>query len=170
MDAEPGHSLIAWTVRACVVLYALAVRQYVFHGVKNPAANPSVYRTHWTLAWLLCVLHVVCAFHFKHGWSHGAALTHTATVTERGVGINWGGGLYFNYLFLIWWGMDVLRLHRRLTTWSSPSLHVVSAFMMINATVVFGPRWWIIPVSAFVLLLLSELRFRSDGGDEIELP
>src|SRR5687768_15263236 len=51
----------------------------------------------WTIACLALLAHVTCAFAFYHQWSHAAAYRHTAEQTAAMTGMNWGGGLYFNY-------------------------------------------------------------------------
>jgi len=144
METEPGLSLILWTVRISVALYVVALYRFL-NCPKSDSGSDRVYRMTWTAAWLMCVVHVICAFHFQHHWNHSAALQHTADMTERVVGIHWAGGLYINYLFLIWWGIDVARLWLKPAKKPTIAFHAVAMFMMINATVVFGPTWWWIP-------------------------
>ena len=167
MSPDTGEYLILWTARASVACYVAALWCWLFAGVRqrrsdSAAVGPAdrVYILFWSGAWLLCVLHVVCAFQFRHHWVHSAALQHTAEMTERVVGINWGGGLYINYVFLICWGVSSVRSLRIL---GHPSLrrpvfetymHGFAAFMMFNATAVFGPWWWWIP-SIIVVALVS---------------
>ena len=170
MDTEPGRSLILWTVRISVALYAAAVCLR-FSQPSKTNARLHAYRVTWLLSWIFCVVHVICAFHFQHRWDHSAALEHTANMTHRVVGIHWGGGLYINYMFIGWWGANALNLLRRHDSLGghqseSPqtdvAMHAVAAFMMFNATVVFGPRWWIIPAAALILLLTTQ-RIRDIG-------
>ena len=78
-------------------------------------------------------------------------------MTERVVGIYWSGGLYINYVFLAVWGADAVTQFRRHT--SSKVMHYVAAFMMFNATVVFGPVWWIVP-TIILICVLGFVRFR----------
>ena len=61
----------------------------------------SAARLAWTVACVGLLAHVAFAFHFYHGWSHGAAYRDTARQTDEVVGLNWGGGLYVNYALLI---------------------------------------------------------------------
>jgi hypothetical protein len=61
------------------------------------------------------LLHVVCAFHFYHQWSHGVAYADTARQTAEFSGWNWGGGLYLNYLFTLVW------LSELIWSWNSPT-------------------------------------------------
>ena len=115
-----------------------------------------VYRMAWLSSWIFCLIHVVCAYHFQHQWSQTAAIIHTAEMTERVVGLYWSGGLYINYLFLTVWGIDCVRLFRQKPGLHPATMHAVAAFMMFNATVVFGPRWWVIPVGGLLAALLIQ--------------
>ncbi|HIK96231.1 MAG TPA: hypothetical protein EYG03_30175 [Planctomycetes bacterium] len=159
MDTELGRNMILWTVRLSVALYVLAVWRCVSavpFGVADRRQTVA-----WSLSWLLCMVHVMCAYHFEHHWSQQAALKHTAEMTERVVGIDWGGGLYINFLFLGWWGVDVYRLIRRRTQRTAGILQGAAAFMMFNATVVFGPPWWIIPTVVFACAATVRFRHRA---------
>ncbi len=73
-------------------------------------------RLAWTIGCLSLLVHVACAFHFYHGWSHDAAYRETARQTSEVTGLDWGGGLYINYAFVTGWVIDVgscfLRLRR----------------------------------------------------------
>ncbi|MEZ6132997.1 MAG: hypothetical protein R3C59_30365 [Planctomycetaceae bacterium] len=153
MDTEPGRSLILWTVRISVALYVVALFRFL-QNRQSDRRSDGIYRNTWSAAWLMCVIHVICAFHFQHHWDHSAALQHTAEMTERVVGLHWAGGLYINYLFLTWWGIDVIRLWTKPADKPSVALHAVAVFMMINATVVFGPAWWWIPLGIVAVGLL----------------
>ena len=160
MDSEIGELLLLWTVRCSVACYVIALWRWLFVERLPDIA----YRRFWMAAWLLCVTHVVCAFHFRHHWDHDVAIQHTAKMTEDVVGIRWGGGLYINYVFLVCWGFSAVgsrwpmpaiqRLAGRLTT----GMHAFAAFMMFNATVVFGPAWWWIPMG--LVLTMFALGYR----------
>jgi len=63
----------------------------------------------WTAGWALLVLHTLFVFHLVHGWSHHVAYVHTAERTQAVLGIDWGGGLWFNYAAIVIWGIDVIR-------------------------------------------------------------
>ena len=62
------------------------------------------------LLWLagagLLLVHLLAAFHFKHAWSHAAAHADTARQTREFSGLDWGGGLYLNYLLILVWLAD----------------------------------------------------------------
>jgi uncharacterized membrane protein len=104
----------------------------------------------WTAGCVAFLLHVAAAFHFVHHWSHDAAYAETARQTNEVVGLNWGGGIYFNYLFAAVWLGDVI------WWWHNPATYLARprwiewlvqgflAFIVFNATVVFGHgpiRW-----------------------------
>ncbi len=106
--------------------------------------------------------HVASAFQFQHGWSNAGAYAHTAAKTAEFSGIDWGGGLYFNYLVMFVWASDAA------WWWIAPESYrqrpaavnrlVVGfiLFIAFNATVVFGsgvPRWVALAVSAGLLVL-----------------
>ena len=60
----------------------------------------------WTVGAVAALGHAAAAFHFRHGWRQQAALTETARQTAALTGLDWGGGLYVNYLFLAVWTAD----------------------------------------------------------------
>src|SRR5262245_50745387 len=64
-------------------------------------------RVLWTAACILLWIHAACAFQFVHHGSHAAAYAHTARQTAQVIGLDWGGGIYFNYLLMILWAGDV---------------------------------------------------------------
>ena len=160
MDTELGRNLILWTVRISVAFYAVAAWQFLFLRTESDETRRLADRRYtllWMASWCFCVIHVLCAYHFEHHWTQIAALKHTAEMTNRVVGINWAGGLYVNYIFLSYWGFDVVR--RLLTgSRSSIAMHLVAAFMMFNATVVFGPRWWFLPAGLFLCAIATNLK------------
>jgi hypothetical protein len=86
----------------------------------------------------MCLLHVAVAFHVAHAWSHNAAWEH---VDQTG---GFGAGLYANYLFVAVWVADViwawvsLGCYLNRPRWVSWCVHGFMAFMVFNATVVFG--------------------------------
>jgi hypothetical protein len=144
-----GEDLTRWTIRLALAAYAGRLAW----GLTRPAAPhaDSASRIAWTGACLFLWLHVACAFHFHHGWSHLAATTQTARDTARVTGIDWGGGIWFNYALLGLWTADVLlwwiapARHRRRSRTLETAWQSFVAFMAFNATVVFeeGPIRWV---------------------------
>lgn len=116
-------------------------------------------RSSWTAGAILNLLHALSAFTLIHGWSQAVAMEHTAEQTQSVIGISAGYGLYVNYAFtllwiadaVIWWSVGINWPYRsRARFWAT---HLVFAFIVFNATVVFGPWWWT-PVTAIVALVL----------------
>jgi hypothetical protein len=97
---------------------------------------------------VLFLAHVACAFEFQHDWSHAAAYAHTAKRTAEVTGWSWGGGLYFNYLTALLWSLDaVVCWCWARGRWAPPRPYRLAAggflaFMIVNATVVFGAPFW----------------------------
>ena len=152
MDSEPGRSLILWTARSGVACYLLAIWVRCSRRRQLPGQH-TAFPGLWTVAWLLMMAHVGCAYHFEHRWSQAAAVRHTAEMTERVVGWYWSGGLYINYVFLLAWGIDALSGILRYSSGSAFTMHAVAAFMMFNATIVFGPPWWVAVAGLFLVAL-----------------
>lgn len=96
----------------------------------------------WSLAAAMLVVHIVFAFGLAHGWSHGAAVRHVAATG----GFGWG--IIVNYVFAAVWLADAA------WWWATPAgyaqrprrvgyvVHGFLAFVVFNATVVFGPPRW----------------------------
>ena len=93
---------------------------------------------------LLCAVHIVIGMGHHHHWSHASALEETARQTASVYGVEWGGGVYVNYLFVALWLAYLWR-------WWTPAGDAVPQsaaliwglraffFMVIfNATVVFA--------------------------------
>lgn len=147
-----GKILTLWVIRAAAVLYVTSVTAWLLR-------HDRMARLIWTAACLLYLAHVACAFQFYHHWSHRAAYEQTARQTAQVVGFDWGGGLYFNYLFTAAWVGDVawwwkgLVVYRDRPLWIQTTIHTFFAFMFFNATVVFAAGWtrWL-GVAAMVAL------------------
>jgi hypothetical protein len=101
-------------------------------------------RLAWSLGWLMLLVHFALAFGLAHGWSHAAAVEHV-----REVG-GYGEGITLNYLFAAVWFLDVAWWranpagHAKRSPWIAWAIHGFLLFVVVNATVVFGPperRW-----------------------------
>ena len=113
----------------------------------------------WTAGCVLVWAHVICAFGFVHHWSHDEAYESTARQTGETIGLAWGGGIYFNYLFMlvwagdaIWWRWAPASYHNRPAI-TSAVVHGYLAFIMFNATVVFEEGWLRYAALALTLIL-----------------
>jgi len=148
-----GELLTRWTVRIAMMLYvaSLATR----------GCAPKSSRIAWTAGCVAYFLHVAAAFASFHDWSHEQAYAFTARQTSDVVGIDWGGGLFVNYLFTLvwmsdatWWWLNAERyLHR--PRWLDWSVHGFLGFIAFNATIVFATgfsRW--LGIAACGLLLV----------------
>lgn len=148
----------AWLAFSLYVAGALA-------GLRQPAGR--AFRWLWLVGAVVLLVHLLVAFHFKHDWSHAAAYADTARQTREVTGLDWGGGVYFNYLLVLAWLADaVVRwsasddlLSRSLR--ARQGLAAFYAFMWFNAAVVFvrSPMRWV-GVVAFVLLAVAAWRAR----------
>ncbi|HEY0550032.1 MAG TPA: hypothetical protein VGF13_10560, partial [Verrucomicrobiae bacterium] len=73
---------------------------------KAGARPASLSRFIWLAGCVFFVLHVIAAFQFFHHWSHDVAENATRWQTIERTGLNFGGGIYFNYLFGLAWLAD----------------------------------------------------------------
>ena len=157
------ESFVRWTVRLSVFCYL------AFCLLKLAPAASQDYRLKqirwiWTLGLVFFLLHFASSMGLAHDWSHANAVEHTAEQTESATGWKWGGGIYFNYLFALIWLFDVAMWYKAGPSWLENrtyqiGLHSFFAFIVFNATIVFGPRyWWAIGglfLVALVLLLFG---------------
>lgn len=151
-----GDRVIALTAQFAVVGYLLTL---LLTARRSGERSSRMEAMIWTLGFAGLAAHVVAAFHYLHHWDHAAALKHTAQRTAEVTGWNWSGGLYINYLFLAFWLVDVVRIWLEALQLRAPaskawrrSVHGVFAFMMFNATVVFGPVHWVVAAVVFAVL------------------
>lgn len=113
----------------------------------------------WTVACAFLWIHVACAFHFHHHWSHADAVAHGAEQTRKVVGFAFGEGIWTNYLTMslwltdvAWWWLAPAAFSRR-PKWIEIGWQSYLAFIGFNATVVFASgiiRWG--TVAAFAII------------------
>jgi hypothetical protein len=161
MDDDLGRLLIAWTARLAVAGY-LARLAFDAAGRSDPVGQ-RLARGCWTVGLACLLLHVAAAFQFQHHGSHAAAWEHVRERTRALTGWDSGVGLFVNYGFTLLWVVDC-GLWWRSLAWSRPrlaywSVQGIFAFLMLNATVVFGPRGWI-PVGMLAAIGLAVLAMR----------
>jgi len=99
-----GQLLTAWTIRAALICYVAYLGGWL---TVRSIHWPAVARWIWTIGCALFLGHVACAFHCFHHWSHAAAWHDTAEQTRLLLGVSFGDGIYFSYLFGILWLFDV---------------------------------------------------------------
>jgi hypothetical protein len=98
----------------------------------------------WVLGCLSFLIHVAAAFHFYHHWSHVQAMEDTRRQTKELTGLDYHGGLWFNYAFGVVWVADCLAwcwdgsgFRARHRVWHL-AVQAWFLFMIFNATVIFG--------------------------------
>lgn len=157
----PGTLLTIWTIRLALACYVGTLACLM---VDNRAAWQRAARGLWTAACGLFVLHVFCAMHFTHHWSHASAFAKTARATQELLGVAVGEGIYFSYLFLLLWVADVAWLwlaparYLARPRWTSWAVHLYLGFIAFNGAIVFeaGPtRWAGIVACAGLAMLLA---------------
>jgi hypothetical protein len=114
----PGPLLTRWTIRLALACYIAFLAGEL--TAKRPRSK--TFRLVWALGCVLFTLHVACAFHFYHHWSHTAAWQHTAQRTAAIIGYPFGDGIYFSYAFLALWWIDVLWLVVSQSGMSNPAV------------------------------------------------
>lgn len=156
---EWGESLTRGLAQLAVICYLLRVLLDLWG---SPARAVACWkRGAWTAGCAALWLHVAAAFHFIHQWSHAEAIRQTAEQTRQLTGWAWGGGVYINHAFALLWLMDVVGWWRGGLEFDTRSsvrfwmIHAIFAFMMFNATVVFGPVHWRYIGLAFAGLLIA---------------
>lgn len=149
----PGEAIVRWTARLAAAAYLARVSMDAI--VPRNERFQRWNRLIWIVGCAIFLAHIVSAFHFYHGWSHAAALEHVRTQTQRLTGFDSGFGLYLNELMAVWWTVDAACWAQNLR-WPENrenywSLQVFFAFMMFNATVVFGPRRWVFVIFGWLV-------------------
>jgi hypothetical protein len=142
-----GDDLVRLTVRLSLIYYALALTIMLLlrpAGWSAATMGGRLARWSWTWAWLIYVVHVACAFHFYHHWSHADAIRHTAEVS------GFGPGIFASHFFTLAWGFDVgawwltPSWYASRPVWIDRALHAFMLFIVFNGTVVYetGPIRW----------------------------
>ncbi len=158
------------TIWITIAGYAIGAAHLISH--RRQEWEP-VARLAWTVGCLSLLVHVALAFHYYHGWSHTSAYRETARQTAEIFGMNWGGGLFINYVLISAWVIDVVwwwvwpDAYRRRPRSITAAWHGFLIFMFFNATVVFetGPLRWIgASLCAGLALLWWRQPQQSPGG------
>jgi hypothetical protein len=145
----PGidHPLITETALAAVLFWGLAVAgmlQLTPEEWSSGSARRAIVRLFWGIGWVTMLVHTAAAFHIGHGWSHAEAFRHT----EETAGV--GEGIFVNYLVVLVWGVDAAWFvgfpssYTRRPRWVGWVVHGFLAFIVFNATVIYGrefARW-----------------------------
>jgi hypothetical protein len=170
-----GQLLTKWTIRLALGFYVAFLAGWLV--VRSPRW-PYVARWLWTAGCACFVLHVMAAFQFHHHWSHASAVAQTAKETKELMGVAFGEGLYFSYLFLAVWVLDVAAwwllgdayLHR--PRWLAGLVHGYLGFIALNGAIVFEAgvtRWVGLVACAALVALLVTRRGTSSNPDRHQL-
>jgi hypothetical protein len=164
-----GDELIVWTVRVGMICFAAVLAGWA-SGVCRLQTVRGMRRL-WSIGWGLMLGHFLAAFHFHHGWSHAHAVAETARKTFELIGWEFGGGVYFNYLFLLGWGMDVAlwwlgKEQASWYRWVRPILVAYLVFIALNGVVVFKDGWlrWAGVATTVAIVSLWIRRWPRRGG------
>jgi hypothetical protein len=156
----------AFVTRATVWLALLCYATAVVLEARRKNRMERLSRILWVAGCVFFLAHVAGAFHFYHHWSHAAAEEDTRRQTLERAGVNFRGGIYFNYLFAaIWfidcpgWCLNGKLLHECSRSWRFV-LHGFFLFMIFNATVVFG-MGWSRPAGVILCLVVLVALFRA---------
>lgn len=151
-------------------LASWAAGELLLSGVRRPSQA----RLAWSIGALALAVHLAFAMHFKHDWSHAAAVADTARQTAGKFGMNWGGGVWFNYALAAWWLLDAAWAWRSPGSWAGVSRWRTARrgfflFMWFNGAVVFptGPVRW---VGLALCLLVAAAWWRDRRPDAAQPP
>lgn len=161
MPLTLGFCLIRLTI--CLAVAAWLLRVFVEASGRSFAARDRLIRWSWLIGALACVAHVVFAMGIGHCWSLANAMRHTAMETRRVIGVELPWSVFVNFGFVAWWLVDAVREFRSREVRSLGALrHGIWLVMMLNGTVVFGPRYWLwIAMPCVVAFAIVTWRSRS---------
>ena len=159
--------LVLWTARVAALAWLCSWVVRLSDRASRPQRLSLVLTTAGCLVYLV---HVVAAFALVHDWRHAQAWEQTARETRAVTGIDWGGGVWFNYAFTLLWPVNVARwwwewlCGRRWPRWAAIAMETFLAFIIVNATIVFGPKWWwaVYAAAGFGLGMQRRLAARRD--------
>lgn len=161
-----GFWLIRLTIWLAVAAWLLRV---LIEASDRPfATRDRVIRWSWLIGAIACVTHVIVAMGFGHCWSLANAMRHTAMETRRVIGVELPWSVFVNFAFVAFWLVDAVREFRSREVLSLGAVrHGVWLTMMLNGTVVFGPRYWLwiaIPCVVTFVIFKWRSRSRADAG------
>lgn len=167
-----GDALILWTIRAALACYVAVLAGRLWWGplpqLATTHAWPQVARWLWTCGCLFFLAHMTAALHFYHHWSWSHVLADTARQTNDLIGVPFGEGIYFSFLFAAVWVADVVAWWVWGTTylerprWLAMLVHAYLFFIAFNGAIVFeaGVTRWGGLAACVVLAILG---WRSRG-------
>jgi hypothetical protein len=122
--------LTVWSARIAAALYVCALALSLRGQLR-------LSRVVYTAGLVTFLLHVWAAFEYFYSWSHAVAYRETERQTAALFGVDWGGGIYLNYLFTAVWFADCAMWWLRPERWR-PRIAVQAflLFMVVNGTIV----------------------------------
>lgn len=161
----PGFWLIRLTIWLAVAAWLLRV--FVEASGRSIATRDRLIRWSWLIGALACVVHVIAAMGIGHCWSLTNAMQHTAMETRRVLNVELPWSVFVNFVFAAWWLIDGIQEFRSRDLRPLGAVrHGVWLTMMLNGTVVFGPRYWTliaVPCIAIFVAIKNWPR-RADAG------
>ncbi|MFH5806150.1 hypothetical protein [Alienimonas sp. DA493] len=138
-----GEALVVWTVRVALGLLTVGF-------VGRRLRFERLARGCWAAGAAAMGAHLAAAFAVEHDWSHAAAVRATTRRTKALTGIDWGGGVWINYLFAAVWAADAAwwlaapRGHAARPRWLDVGVGAFLGFIAVNGAIVFesGPTRW----------------------------
>ena len=155
-----GELLTRLSIWAALCAYGIGAGSVLL--ARHHSNLQRIARLAWTAACFFLLIHISLAFHHYHDWSHVDAYRDTARQTAEMTGLNWGGGVFLNYLLAMLWLADVVYWwitpgrHAQRPRWITVVWHGFVFFMVFNGTVVFGKgpvRWFGIALTAGLVLI-----------------
>jgi len=150
-----------WTIWIALVLFAAG------EAGKRTLAGGRAASWAWPASAIgaaIAVAHVVIAMGARHGWSHDAAVAATARQTSAVYGLDWGGGVFVNYAFVVLWIVELWKWRRApersvslpdALTWLARAFFFV---VIVNAGIVFAGGLRRIAGAVIVLSLVASWR------------
>ena len=170
-----GEILTRVTIWIAILGYVCGTLAFAL--ARNKHRGDKIARLAWTAASIAALAHLLCAFHFYHGWSETLAYRVTARQTEEVFGLNWGGGLYINYVLIFGWLVDIgwwwargIGSYRNRPGLIMAAWHGFLIFIIFNSTVVFKTglvRWAGLLVCLGLCLVWSLVLMKSRQLDRL---
>lgn len=119
---------------------------------------------------ILLTIHILLAMAEHHGWSLASALEATARQTDDMFGLNWGGGVYVNYVFAAVWIAELFvwrqwpEGYAMRPGWIRWSLRAFYLVLIVSGAIIFAGGWRrLIGLAIVGVLAASWLPGRDDG-------
>lgn len=165
--------MLATSIYLSATLYSIALALLV---ARYPTGKLA-FKLIWTAACIFASVHAYLALADVHQWSQSHAFDHIANETERVLGFRFGYGVYFNYLFVLVWLLDVVWLWFSSASYANRSAKLSMAFhlflilIMVNGAVIFRdglPRYVGLAVcTALVFFWFTSKHPESQSTDDI---